>query len=127
MLEKRRAYHRGKKVWYFALLAREETVAVIYDQWMNLKHPWQIRDPVRLNSSAFFVPRPQVSTSPIEATPPNSLPRTTGKFTALYSSVRSLLSKIDHLRITVVNLLPHIICLTETWLSSNISDAEVFI
>ncbi len=35
--------------------------------------------------------------------------------------------KIDHLRITVVNILPHIICLTEMWLSSNISDAEVFI
>ena len=79
------------------------------------------------NTSAFFVPRPQVSTSPIEATPPISLSRITGKFTVLYSNVRSLLPKIDHLRITVVNTLPHIICLTETWLSSNISDAEVFL
>ncbi len=59
LLEKRRAYHRGKKAWYFALLAREVTVAVIYDQWKNLKHPWQIRDPVRLTPQRFLYRGPR--------------------------------------------------------------------
>ncbi len=53
------AYHRGKKVWYFVLLGREETVAVIYDQWKNLKHPWQIRDPVRLYPQRFLYRGPR--------------------------------------------------------------------
>ena len=64
---------------------------------------------------------------PITPTSPN-LPTDIGtKILLLYSNVRSLLPKIDNLRLSALNVLPHIICLTETWLSSEISDSEVSI
>ena len=64
---------------------------------------------------------------PIIPTSPN-LPTDIGtKILLLYSNVRSLLPKIDNLRLSALNVLPHIICLTETWLSSDISDSEVSI
>jgi hypothetical protein len=43
----------------------------------------------------------------------------------MYSNVQSLLNKIDELRIFVVDQSPDIIALTETWLHSEINDAEV--
>lgn len=52
---------------------------------------------------------------------------THGKLSLLYTNVRSLLPKIDHLRVTAINASPHVICLTETWLSSDISDSEAYI
>ncbi len=91
------------------------------------KAPLADQGPCTSNSSAFFVPRPQVSTSAIEATPPNSLPRTTGKFTVLYSSVRSLL----YLRLITLELqlltCYHISFVLRKRGSLQISDAEVFI
>ena len=45
----------------------------------------------------------------------------------IFTNVRSLLPKIDFLRLEAASLHPHIICLTETWLSSSIQDSEITI
>ena len=43
----------------------------------------------------------------------------------LYFNVRSLLPKIDELRIVCASLLPDIVCIVESWLDDNIDDLEV--
>ena len=45
----------------------------------------------------------------------------------LYYNARSLLPKFDDLMLSVINLHPHIICIVETWLSSDIIDHEIYI
>ena len=45
----------------------------------------------------------------------------------LYYNARSLLPKFDDLMLSVINLHPHIICIVETWLSSDIIDHEICI
>ena len=45
----------------------------------------------------------------------------------LYFNVRSLLPKIDNLRLICAVFKPEIICVVESWLDDSIEDAEVFI
>ena len=47
------------------------------------------------------------------------------KINILYYNVRSLLPKIDNLRILCCAYSPDIICVVESWLDSNISDQEI--
>ena len=47
--------------------------------------------------------------------------------TVFYFNARSLLPKIDDLILFCSNYSPHIICVVETWLSSEISDSEILI
>jgi len=46
-------------------------------------------------------------------------------FTALYTNCRSLLPKLDHLRLLASARKPHIITVCETWLDASISNAEL--
>ena len=43
------------------------------------------------------------------------------------NNARSLLLKFDELSVTVNTLKPHIICIVESWLSSEINDCEILI
>ena len=45
----------------------------------------------------------------------------------IYFNVRSLLPKIDDLRIICSVYLPDVICVVETWLDPNIDDSEIII
>ena len=45
----------------------------------------------------------------------------------LYYNARSLLPKMDELRVLVDTQQPHIVSIVETWLSSEISDNEIFL
>ena len=47
------------------------------------------------------------------------------KINILYYNVRSLLPKIDNLRILCCAYSPDILCVVESWLNSNISDQEI--
>lgn len=51
LVEKRKTYNRGKKLWYFALLASSQTITTIVNQWNRLKQPWTIRSPPEQNQS----------------------------------------------------------------------------
>ena len=52
--------------------------------------------------------------------PPKSL-------SILYTNCRSLLPKLDHLRLLACTQTPHIIAITETWLDTTISNSEAMI
>ena len=41
--------------------------------------------------------------------------------------IRSILPKLDELRLSVDSLKPHFICIVEIWLSKEISNNELFI
>ena len=45
----------------------------------------------------------------------------------LYYNARSLLPKLDNLILAIDIFKPHIICIVETWLSSEITDCEISI
>ena len=45
----------------------------------------------------------------------------------LYFNVRSLLPKLDHLRVTCSVFSPDIVCIVESWLDDTISDNEIFV
>ena len=45
----------------------------------------------------------------------------------LYFSVRSLLHKLDQLRVTCSVFSPDIVCIVESWLDDTISDNEIFV
>ena len=45
--------------------------------------------------------------------------------TILYYNARSLLPKLDHLFLSVMTHSPHIICVVETWLGSEINSSEI--
>jgi len=45
----------------------------------------------------------------------------------LYYNARSLLPKMDELRVLVDMQQPHIVSIVETWLSSEVSDNEIFL
>ena len=45
----------------------------------------------------------------------------------LYFNVRSLIPKIDNLRILCSLFSPHVICVVESWLDSDIVDSEISI
>ena len=45
----------------------------------------------------------------------------------LYFNVRSLLAKLDNLKIICSLFSPDIVCIVETWLDGNIDDTEVAI
>ena len=45
----------------------------------------------------------------------------------VYFNVRSLLPKIDNLRLICASLCPSFVCVVETWLSSEIDDSEICI
>nr|VZH99826.1 unnamed protein product [Spirometra erinaceieuropaei] len=47
------------------------------------------------------------------------------KLRCLYTNAQSLLSKLDELKLCLVELSPDVLAVTETWLSGNISDNEV--
>nr|VZI48449.1 unnamed protein product [Spirometra erinaceieuropaei] len=47
------------------------------------------------------------------------------KLRRLYTNVQSLISKIDELKLCLVDLSPDVLAITETWLSGNISDSQV--
>nr|VZI04847.1 unnamed protein product [Spirometra erinaceieuropaei] len=47
------------------------------------------------------------------------------KLRSLYTNAQSLISKIDELKLRLVELSPDVLAKTETWLSGNISDSEV--
>nr|VZH94467.1 unnamed protein product [Spirometra erinaceieuropaei] len=47
------------------------------------------------------------------------------KLRCLYTNAQSLLSKLDELKLCLVELSPDVLTVTETWLSGNISDNEV--
>ena len=68
--------------------------------------------------------------TPTNNHPQYSTPRRQGpqpQFNILSLNCRSLLPKIDHLRLTAKATLPHIISICETWLDNTISDAELSI
>ena len=44
-------------------------------------------------------------------------------FSILYYNARSILPKLDDLRVEVVAQNPSIVCIVETWLSEDISDS----
>ena len=52
LVEKRKTYNRGKKLWYFALLASSQTITTIVNQWNRLKQPWTIRSPPEQNQKS---------------------------------------------------------------------------
>lgn len=45
----------------------------------------------------------------------------------IYSNARSLLSKIDELRLVSEATKPDIICLVETWLDNDVTNNELFL
>ena len=45
----------------------------------------------------------------------------------MYFNAKSLIPKIDELRLICATSSPHIICVVETWLGDNISDSEISI
>ena len=45
----------------------------------------------------------------------------------LYFNARSLVPKLDYLRVLCAAQLPDIVCITETWLDNSISDNELTI
>ena len=45
----------------------------------------------------------------------------------LYFNVRSLLSKIDDLRIICSLFSPGVVCVVETWLDDSIADSEIYV
>ena len=45
----------------------------------------------------------------------------------LYFNVRSLLPKLDQLRVTCSVFSPDIVCIVESWLDDTISDNEIFV
>ena len=47
--------------------------------------------------------------------------------TIIHSNCRSLLPKIDHLRLLISSHSPNVVAITETWLDSTISNSELFI
>nr|VZI21116.1 unnamed protein product [Spirometra erinaceieuropaei] len=47
------------------------------------------------------------------------------KLRCLYTKAQSLISKLDELKLCLVELSPDVLAVTETWLSGNISDNEV--
>nr|VZI07880.1 unnamed protein product [Spirometra erinaceieuropaei] len=47
------------------------------------------------------------------------------KLRCLYTNAQSLISKLDELKLRLVELSPDVLAVTETWLSGNISDNEV--
>nr|VZI33520.1 unnamed protein product [Spirometra erinaceieuropaei] len=47
------------------------------------------------------------------------------KLRCLYTNAQSLMSKLDELKLCLVELSPDVLAVTETWLSGNISDNEV--
>nr|VZI06190.1 unnamed protein product [Spirometra erinaceieuropaei] len=47
------------------------------------------------------------------------------KLRCLYTNAQSLISKLDELKLCLVELSPDVLAVTETWLSGNISDNEV--
>jgi len=47
------------------------------------------------------------------------------KFTVVYYNPRSLIPKMDELRIIVESQRPSVICVVETWLSEEVSDQEI--
>nr|VZH89441.1 unnamed protein product [Spirometra erinaceieuropaei] len=47
------------------------------------------------------------------------------KLRCLYTNAQSLISKLDELKLCLVELSPDVLAVTETWLSANISDNEV--
>ena len=48
-------------------------------------------------------------------------------FKILYFNARSILPKLDELKIITENSNPDVVCITETWLSQEISDGEMSI
>ena len=57
---------------------------------------------------------------PQSSSPPNAL-------SILYTNCRSVLPKLDHLRLLASTQNPHILAVTETWLDNSISDSEVMV
>ena len=53
--------------------------------------------------------------------------RSKSSLNVLYFNVRSLLAKLDELRILCSSFSPDIVCIVETWLDDNIDDTEVSI
>ncbi len=51
--------------------------------------------------------------------------RLNSNLTFMYTNAQSLVSKLDELRITVCDLLPDVISITETWLSEQIDNREL--
>ena len=51
----------------------------------------------------------------------------TGVFFSLYYNARSLLPIVDELRALTLTHKPHLICIIESWLDSNITDREILI
>ena len=49
------------------------------------------------------------------------------KINLLHFNVRSLLPKLDNLNLECIELNPHIVCISETWLDSTITDNELTI
>ena len=45
--------------------------------------------------------------------------------TILYFNARSLLPKLDYLTLSISIYHPHVICVVETWLSSEVSTSEI--
>ena len=54
----------------------------------------------------------------------SSRKHSTNNFKILYYNARSLLPKFDELLISVDNYQPDIVCITESWLCSDIHDSE---
>ena len=52
---------------------------------------------------------------------------TISQITLLHYNVRSLFPKLDHLKVESEIHMPHIICITETWLDNGITDNELTI
>ena len=48
-------------------------------------------------------------------------------FSIVYFNARSLLHKIDYLRLICMNSRPDIVCIVESWMENEISDAEIAI
>ena len=52
---------------------------------------------------------------------------TSNNLRILYYNARSLLPKLDELHISIDSHQPDVICITESWLCSNIQDSEILI
>ena len=91
-----------------------------------------------LNKPSHSTTAPQSLTIPAPSAPPTSPPHSPQchrqhqneslkNFSILYTNCRSLLPKLDSLRVEALSSRPHVIALTETWIDSSISDHEIFI
>ena len=134
----KRKYKRlpGNKIrWWFLLYMDEDSLQKLESEWekVSLQTSWKLEP---CHAPANFLEAPPLVTPDLDFDfPPsvegeNSHSANTHRpcpFSILYYNARSLLPKMDELRLVCLSEQPDIVCIVETWLGENILDSEISI